>query len=211
MRKALIDRQVTIDWIKTAAASLLGFTSSYQPQNATNKITVLLNSFVEGAIEEVYRSCDWPFGIDTLPKDRLRQVDSADILCLGNQHVVVFSGRYQRVIATAPSSFNFSLQNHGIVFKLKSPIDTIASGTSLGDIATCPDWLVVYYKILPTRIEDPLFINLCALCLAAQIAYSAYGDVNYADATKKQYITALQQAQQLNRYQSNIDNMTRVL
>ncbi|WP_440617636.1 hypothetical protein [Cysteiniphilum sp. 6C5] len=197
--------------IKTAAASLLGFTSSYQPQHHTSKITVLLNSFVDGAIQEVYRSCDWAFGIDTLSKDKLQQVDSSFILRLGNQHVVVFSGKYQRVIATAPSGFNFTLHHHGVVFKLKSPIDNIAQGITLGDIAICPDWLVLYYKNLPTHIEDPLFTNLCALCLAAQIAYSAYGDANYADATKKQYINALQQAQVLNRYQSNIDNMSRVL
>lgn len=197
--------------IKTAAANLLGFTSSYQPQHHASKITVLLNSFVDGAIQEVYQSCDWAFGMDTLSKDMLRQVDSSAILRLGNQHVVVFSGKYLRVIAMAPSSFNFNLHNHGIVFKLKGAMDTIVSGTTLGDIADCPDWLVLYQKNLPPVIEDALFTNLCALCLAAQIAYSAYGDANYADATKKQYINSLQQAQVLNRYQSNIDNMTRVL
>jgi hypothetical protein len=198
--------------IKTAAASLLGFTSSYQPQNKTNKITVLLNSFVDGAIQEVYHSADWAFGIDTFSQDMLWQVESSAILRLGNQHIVVFSGQYHRVIATAPSSFNFTLHQQGIVFKTKGVIDKVNSDMRLGMIVDCPDWLILYKKQLPVSpIEDAQFTNLCALCLAAQIAYSAYGDANYADATKKQYITALQQAQQVNRYQSNLDNMTRVL
>ena len=201
------------DEIKTAAASLLGFTSSYQPQNSSNKITVLLNAFVDGAIQEVYYSADWAFGIDVWSKDRLQQVDSSKILRLDACNLLVFQSTYLRVIATAPSGFNFTLSNHGIVLKTKYPIEssTLASGTLLGTIVECPDWLILYKKNIPVIIDDAMFHNLCALCLAAQIAYSAYGDANYADAMKKQYISALQQAKQVNRYQANIDTMTLVL
>ena len=199
--------------IQQRAAALLGVVHSHNA-GRENKCGILLSQFVEGAVDEVYLACNWPFGIHTNTQSQLAALDANRI---DDNHVEVFTEPYARLIAIAPSSTNWSLTNGNLSFKISRALtghqDPMVQDklTDLCPTNEIPDLIVGYKMHCNAKENNHHFVNLAAQCLAAQISYSLYSDSVYSDAARKQYLAALKDAQTLYDYQLNIDNASKVI
>lgn len=191
------------------AASLLGSAHS-NTVGRENKMNVLLSQFVEGATEEVYLGCDWPFGVHLNTQAQLSERPARKI---DDHHIEVDTEPYARIIAVAPSNTNWSIVNGNLTFKIPRvlPAHDPEFLIDLCPRTEIPTLIVGYKKHCEAKANHHHFVNLSAQCLAAQIAYAMYGDSDYAEGSTKQYIVALKSAKQLYEYQLNIDNASKVI
>ena len=199
--------------VSQRASSLLGVAQSYVA-GRENKLGALLLQFAEGAIDEVYLACDWPFGIEALTKAQLSQLTATRI---DGNHLKLDNDNYARLLAISPSNTNWSLVNGSITLRVAEVLpgkNDLNNPDTLADLCLAPSIpeLLVGYKTNATpEAYHHHFINLSAQCLATQIAYGMYNDSVYADSMRKQYMVALKDAKNLYSYQLNIDNASKVI
>ena len=177
--------QIKEQIIKQAIA-IIG--SSIAVVNSGNKLDNaerICSVFVKPAIEEVFLSILWKDAIKLIPRSA------------GKSNEFVFVPDINdcvKIIAISPSNCQWYIDKKKIYFKGKE----LSGGFYYSD---------EYLKnILNEQITDlpSMFIILCSLYLASNIAHTLYSDSVFTDGIKKQYLQKIEETKKLYYFDYNL-------
>jgi hypothetical protein len=182
-----IRQQIIKQAIAILGASDLVENSSHKLDSAEKMCAV----FVRSAIEEVFLSILWKDAIKLLPKTEGR---------IGEFIVVPAIDSCVKVVAIAPSNIEWYIDNKQLYFKGRE----LSSGFYYSD-----EYL---HAILNERIRDipSIFITLCSLYLASNVAHSIYSNSVFTDGMKKQYLQKIEETRKLYYFDYHVINAGRV-
>lgn len=176
--------------ITKQAVAILGATQSIQ--NAGNKVDNaerICSVFVSSAIEEVFLSVLWKDAVELIPRtegksDEFMQVAISDCI---------------KVISITPSNIEWYVDKNKLYFK----------GESLNGGFYYSNQLL---KKLQSNIDiemPNIFLILCSLYLASNVAHSLYCDSIFTDGMRKQYLQKIEEAKKLHFFDYHLVNSAR--
>jgi hypothetical protein len=172
------------------AVAILGATQYIQ--NAGNKLDNaerICDVFVSSAIEEVFLSILWKNAVELIPKTE-GKVD--EFTCLAINDCI-------KVITIAPSNIEWYVDKNKLYFK----------GKNLDGGFYYSNRLLKQLQS-NSEVEIPnIFLTLCSLYLASNVAHSLYCDSIFTDGMKKQYLQKIEEAKKLHYFDYHLVNSAR--
>lgn len=172
------------------AVAILGATQSIQ--NAGNKLDNaerICGVFVSSAIEEVFLSILWKDAVELIPKtegkdDEFIQVAIDDCI---------------KVISITPSNIEWYVDKNKLYFKGKNLDGGFYYSNRLLD---------KLQSNIDVKMPN-IFLILCSLYLAANVAHALYSDSIFTDGMRKQYLQKVEEARKLHFFDYHLVNSAR--
>lgn len=172
------------------AVAILGATQSIQ--NAGNKLDNaerICSVFVSSAIEEVFLSILWKDAVELIPKtegkdDEFMQVAIDDCI---------------KVISITPSNIEWYVDKNKLYFKGKNLDGGFYYSNRLLD---------KLQSNIDVKMPN-IFLILCSLYLASNVAHALYSDSIFTDGMRKQYLQKVEEARKLHFFDYHLVNSAR--